>query len=323
MAKIKLIGVKSGLGGRRAGAALGVDAIRIASYNNQADFYFYDRFFEDVLYDEIIAQNHLFHTKIEYPYCRRVENILPVYEQVCASVDGGMKSADFVIVLSGDHSSAGGTIAGIKKFNPSKRIGVVWIDAHADVHNPYTSDSGNLHGMPLATAIDDDNLECSFHAIDAETKEMWEKLKSVGGTKNKINMADVVYVGLRDYEHAENKIISKYSSKIFRTHDVRQNGAKETAHEIVKHLENCDVIYISLDVDSMDPSVSVGTGTPFEGGLYAYETIELVKTLVAAEKVKRLEISEINPTLDTNNKMATVAFSILKAVCRVVDLRFA
>jgi len=322
MSKIKLVEVKSDLGGRKAGASLGIDAIRIASYNNGADFNFYDRF-EGELYEQIIAPNNSFHAKIRYPFCKRILRIIPIYEQTCNAVADGMKSCDFTIVISGDHSTAGGTIAGIKKANPNKKIGVVWIDAHADVHNPYTSDSGNMHGMPLATAINDDNLDCSFNDINDETKEIWEKIKSIGGTKNKINMTDVVYVGLRDYEQAENNIIQKYYSKIFRTIDVRGKGAKETAHAIVKHLENCDIIYVSFDVDSMDPSVSVGTGTPFEGGLYAYEANELVKTLVAFEKVKCLEISEVNPTLDTNNKMANAAFNILKTACRTVDLRFA
>ena len=322
MSKIKLVEVKSDLGGRIAGASLGIDAIRIASYSNEADFCFYDRF-EGENYEQIVAPNNSFHAKIKYPHCKRILKIIPIYEQTCNAVAEGIKSCDFTIVISGDHSTAGGTIAGIKKANPNKKIGVVWIDAHADVHNPYTSDSGNLHGMPLSTAINDDNLECYFNVLDAETKEIWEKLKSIGGTKNKLNMADVVYVGLRDYENAENNIISKYCSKVFRTNDVRHKGAKESAHAIVKHLENCDIIYVSFDVDSMDPSVSLGTGTPFENGLYAYEANELIKTLVASEKVKCLEISEVNPTLDTNNKMATVAFNILKTVCRVVDLRFA
>jgi len=322
MSKIKLIEVKSDLGGRKAGASLGSDAIRIASYQNESNFYFYSRF-EKELYEQIVAPNTFFHAKIKYPFSKRIAYIVPIYEQICDSVAEGVKNSDFTIVISGDHSTAGGTIAGIKKANPNKKIGVVWIDAHADVHNPLTTDSGNLHGMPVSTAINDDNSDCAFNSIDDETRGMWEKLKNVGGTKNKLNMSDVVYVGLRDYEYAEETIIAKYCTKVFRTTDLRHKGAKETAHAIMKHLEYCDIIYVSFDVDSLDPSVSVGTGTPFEGGLYAYEAKELIKTLVASEKVKCFEISEVNPTLDTNNKMATVAFRILKMVCRVVDLRFA
>lgn len=324
MAKIKLIEVKSDLGGRKAGASLGIDAIRIASYNNdiESDYYFYGRF-HDNLYDKIVALNRSFHAPIHYPYCRRIENILPVYEQTCDSVANGLLNDDFTVVISGDHSTAGGTIAGMKLAYPDKRVGVIWIDAHTDVHTPYSSETGNMHGMPLATAINDDNIECSLNNLDSETVQMWERLKSVGGTKDKLNMSDVVYIAIRDYEQAEKSIIAKYNNKVYRTYDVRQKGAATVANEVIEYLSYCDVIYISFDVDSMDPTVSVGTGTPVEGGLYSYEANELLTTLVQSEKVKCLEISEINPILDSNNKMAKVAFNILKNICKVIDLRFA
>jgi arginase len=321
MAKIKLVEIKSDLGGRCAGASLGIDAIRVASYKTENDFYFYNRFCGD-LYETITAHNNAFNAPIIYENCRRIEHIIPIYEKTCESVSHGLKNADFTIVISGDHSTAGGTIAGIKSAYPNSRIGVVWIDAHSDVHSPYTSDSGNMHGMPLSTAINDDNIECQFKALDTETIDMWEKLKQIGGTKDKVNMSDVVYVAIREYEHAERKMIKKYNTKVIRTYDLRQRGAMETAYDIVEHLEHCDIIYVSFDVDSMDPSVSQGTGTPFEGGLYSYEAKELLKTLAASEKVKCIEISEINPTLDTNNTMAKTAFSIIKSICRVVDLHF-
>lgn len=324
MAKIKLVEIKSDLGGRYAGASLGIDAIRVASYRSEKenDFRFYNRFTED-LYEAIVAANNTFNTPILYEHCRRIEQVIPICEQTSKAVYNGLKTADFTLVISGDHSSASGTIAGIKLAYPTSRIGVVWVDAHCDVHSPYTSDSGNMHGMPLATAINDDNIECQFKELDAATIEMWEKLKQIGGTKNKVNMSDVVYVSVREYEHAERKIIKKYNSKVIRTYDLRQRGAMDTAYDIVEHLEHCDVIYVSFDVDSMDPSVSVGTGTSFEGGLFSYEAKELLKILATSEKVKCIEISEINPTLDNNNMMAKTAFNIIKSICRVVDLRFA
>jgi arginase len=321
MAKIKLIEVSSDLGGRVAGASLGADAIRIASYKNKNDFNFFSRF-ENELNEKIIAPNSTFHSEIIYPFARRIEKIIPIYENVCNSVVNSLKLSDFTIVISGDHSTAGGTISGMKRAYPNKRIGVVWIDAHADVHTPYTSDTGNMHGMPLATAINDNNIECRYNELDSETANMWEKLKSIGGTKDKVNMSDVVYVAIRDYENAETSLIEKYNSKVFHTIDLRQLGAKNTAHKIIKHLEHCDIIYISFDVDSMDPSVSVGTGTPFENGIFAYETKELLQTLITFDSVKCLEISEVNPTLDTENKMAMTAFNILKSVCKTLDLRF-
>lgn len=319
MKKIKLIEISSDLGGKKAGASMGMDAVRIASYNAEDIKRFYTRFADD-LYTKITVPNCSYYQPYKYPFAKRIENIYPLYQQICEKVSESILNNDFTLVISGDHSAAGGTIAGIKYSLPDSRIGVVWIDAHTDVHNPYTTDSGNMHGMPVCTAINDDNLECKFNDIDLETAELWSQLKSVGGKKDKVHMSDVVYVAIRDYERAEGSLLKKYNNKIYRSFDVRQIGARATAHKIIKDLEHCDVIYVSFDVDSMDPSVSLGTGTPFENGLFGYEAKELLKTLVTCEKVKCLEISEINPTLDTNNKMATTAFGIIKSVCRTIDL---
>lgn len=321
MSKIKLIEISSDLGGRRAGASLGMDAIRIASYGSLRSKSLYQRFANDFC-ERITAPNETYHLPIKYPCSKRIEVITDVYEKACKAVSNSIKSNDFTLVISGDHSSAGGTIAGLKAAFPNRRLGVVWVDAHADVHNPYTSDSGNMHGMPLSTAINDDNIDCKFNDLDEGTKEHWEALKSVGGTKDKLNMGDVVYVGLRDYEHAERYIIAKYGCKVIRTIDLRNAGAKKTAFEITKHLSNCDMIYVSFDVDSMDPSVSVGTGTPVEGGLYSYEVRELLTTLVTFDKVNCLEISEVNPLLDVENKMAKATVGIMQAVCKTLDMRF-
>ena len=319
MKKIKLIEVSSELGGRKAGASIGMDAVRIASYSSDLTKDFYTRF-EDDLYTRITAPNSAYHLPYKYPFAKRIERVFPIFQKTCDEVSKSITHNDFTTVISGDHSVAIGTIAGIKQSNPEKRIGVIWIDAHTDVHNPYTSDSGNLHGMPLSSAINDNNLECQFNDIDNNIAEFWEELREIGGTKDKVNMADVVYVAIRDFERAEEHLIKKYNNKIYRTIDVRQIGAIELAHKIIKDLEHCDIIYISFDVDSMDPSVSVGTGTPFENGLFEYEAKDLLKTLVACDKVKCLEISEINPLLDTENKMGLCIFNILKSVCRVVDL---
>ena len=319
MKRIKLIEISSDLGGRKAGASMGMDAVRIASYRMQSTKSFYTRF-EDDLYLRISAPNNSYILPYKYSFAKRIESIYPIYQQTCVEVSNSIQHNDFTLVISGDHSTAGGTIAGIKHSLPDGRIGVVWIDAHADVHNPYTSDSGNMHGMPVSTAIDDNNLECKFNDVDIETAEIWEKLKSVGGKKNKVNMSDIVYVAIRNYEQAEDNLIKKYNNKVYRTFDVRQIGARETAYKIIKDLEHCDIIYISFDVDSLDPSVSVGTGTPCENGLFGYEANELLKTLVTCDKVRCLEISEINPTLDTNNSMATIVFNIMKSVCRTIDL---
>jgi len=322
IAKIKLVEVKSDLGGRIAGASLGIDAIRIASYYNPNNFGFFRRF-ENECYARINADNQLFNRPNKHIYCKKIEEIINIYKQTAEAVEEGMKNCDFTLVIAGDHSSAGGTIAGMKQAYPDKRLGVIWIDAHADVHTPYTSDTGNMHGMALATAIDDNNLECRFNDVDNETAELWEEIKNVGGTKKKVDFSDVVYVSLRDYEIAEDTLIKKYNTKVIRTFDLRMLGAKETAHSIINYLSKCDIIYISFDVDSMDTSVSMGTGTPVSDGIFVQEAKELLRILASYDKVRCIEFAEINPILDVGNKMAEVVFNVLSVICRTVDLCFA
>ena len=170
MSKIKLIEVNSDLGGRYPGARIGPDAVRIASHFVQDGINLYSRFKDD-LFTSIEVPSHLYHQGFNYAYAKRIEYIYPLFERICDSVSNSILNHDFTVVLSGDHISAGGTIAGIKHAIPKSRLGIVWIDAHSDVHNPYTSDTGNMHGMPLSTAINDDNIECKFNDICPETKE--------------------------------------------------------------------------------------------------------------------------------------------------------
>ncbi len=322
MSRIKLIEVKSDLGGRRVGASLGIDAIHIASYTEQKYFNFFYRFKKHKsLYKRISAGNYLFNEpNVTHKHCKHIEQLIKIYEKLSNEVADGIKKSDFTIVISGDHGTAGGTIAGLKQVNPEQRIGIVWIDAHADIHSPYTSDSGNMHGMPLATAIEDNNLEYKINNLDTESSRLWEKIKSIGYNGPKINPSDLVYVALRDYEPAEAHLINKYKSKIISTQEFRDKNILNIISDILQHLEHCDIIYVSFDVDSMDPSVSVGTGTPVKGGLFASEAEELLcNLLTSTPKIKCLEISEVNPTLDEYNKMAEVAFNILASVCKTID----
>ncbi len=91
-----------------------------------------------------------------------------------------IKNNFFPVVISGDHSNAGGTIAGIKAAKPNSRLGVIWIDAHSDLHTPYTTPSGNIHGMPLSVSIGEDNIESKVHDLDDVTKKQWNQLKNMG-----------------------------------------------------------------------------------------------------------------------------------------------
>jgi len=211
---------------------------------------------------------------------------------------------------------------GIKAANPEKRLGVVWIDAHADLHTPYTTPSGNMHGMPLAMCIQTDNKECQVNDLMEDTVLFWEKIKNIGGEFSKIKPEDIVFISVRDTEEPEDYLIQKYGIKNFTTEDVRTFGADKVAKETLHILKECEQIYISFDVDSLDSSISVGTGTPVPNGLTVEEALELNAELIKDKRVCCWEIVEVNPTLDTENIMAENAFDILEATTKSLVANF-
>jgi arginase len=191
-------------------------------------------------------------------------------------------------------------------------LGVIWIDAHADLHTPYTTPSGNMHGMPIATAISEDNLDSKVHDVDDKTIKIWNQLKNIGNLGQKVLPEDVVFISLRDFEKEEKHIIEKYGIKVIPTSEVRRNGAENVSRKVLRYLSDCTDIYVSFDVDSLDSSISKGTGTPVGNGLREREAEDLISKFMQNRKVCCFEITEVNPTLDKENLMAEIAFNILQ-----------
>jgi arginase len=235
-----------------------------------------------------------------------------MYERVASTVEKNLKSGLFPLVLAGDHSSAGGTIAGIKMAKPKSRLGVIWIDAHADLHTPYTTPSGNMHGMPLAISIGEDNMDCQVHHPDATTAKLWDDLKNLGKICPKVKPEDIVFIALRDTEKEEDYLLKKHGIKVIPVSEVRKKGVEHVVRQTLLSLKECDDIYVSFDVDSLDSSISRGTGTPVANGLKEREAEDILASLMQNHKICCFEITEVNPTLDKENLMAEIAFNILQ-----------
>ena len=306
MKNIKLIEVPSEIGAGTRGASLGVDAIKIAALD------FMSNFFVHFPSEKIEVENNLLFEPIKSPYAKRIQGMLTMYERVSKAVSDSIKGHFFPVVLSGDHSTAGGTIAGIKMAIPKSKLGVIWIDAHADLHTPYTTPTGNMHGMSLATAIGEDNEECKVHNVDEKTSRLWDQLKNIGKIYPKVLPEDVVFISLRDYEVEEKTLIEKYGIKVITTSEVRRNGAESVSRKVIRYLADCTDIYVSFDVDSLDSTISKGTGTPVSNGLKEREVEDLISKFMQNRKVCCFEITEVNPTLDKENLMAEIAFNILQ-----------
>ena len=312
MKNIKLIEVPSEIGAGTRGASMGIDAIKIAALD------FMSNFFVHFPSEKIEMQNNLLFEPIHSPYAKRIHGVLNMYEKISKAVADSIKNNFFPVVLSGDHSNAGGTIAGIKMAKPKSKLGVIWIDAHADLHTPYTTPSGNMHGMPLASAIAENNEESKVHELDEKTAKMWDQLKHIGKTPQNVLPEDIVFISLRDYEKEEKFLIEKYGMKVITTSDVRRNGAENVSRKVLRYLGDCTDIYVSFDVDSLDSAISKGTGTPVSNGLKELEAEDLISKFMQSRKICCFEITEVNPTLDKENLMAEIAFHILQRSVNVL-----
>jgi len=312
MKNIKLIEVPSEIGAGTRGASLGVEAIKIAALD------FMSNFFVHFPSEKVETENHLLFEPIQSPYAKRISGVLTMIDRVAKSVKETIQNNFIPVVLSGDHSTSAGTIAGIKLAKPKSRLGIVWIDAHGDLHTPFTTPSGNMHGMPLSASIGEDNRECEMHEPDAKTIKEWEQMKNYGKINPKVLPEDIVFISIRDFEKEEKYLIDKYGMKVISTNELRRKGAESVVRAALRFLSECTDIYVSFDVDCLDSSISRGTGTPVSNGLREREAEDLVSKFMQNRKICCFEITEVNPTLDKENLMAEIAFNILQRSVNVL-----
>ena len=310
---IVFVKIKSEIAAGTRGSSMGIEAMEVAAINDK------NTLFKDV--DSVLLpdENHLLHEPIQTPNAIRVRGLVKVLDVLMNGVKDQLDKGRFPIVLSGDHSNAAGTIAGIKKANPNKRLGVVWVDAHGDLHTPYTTPSGNMHGMPVAISLAEDNLENKINELNQEEFESWNQLKNLGDIQPKILAEDLVFFAVRSTEAPEDKLALKKRIKNYSVAELRYKGLEKCLAEADERLKNCDLIYISFDVDSMDCDlISYGTGTPVQKGLDQQEALAILTHFYTQDKCASIEFVEINPLLDNKgNKMAETAFEVLKSLVKL------
>ena len=306
---IHIIGVPMDLGAGRRGVDMGPSAIRIAGIGVRLRELGYKVIDEGDL--SIKTQEE---QKVKDPHAKYLPEITRAITVLARKVQKIVQHGHFPLVLGGDHSVAIGTIAGIaaQARKKRKKVGVFWVDAHGDFNSPESSPSGNIHGMPMALTIGEDNKDCAVHKLDDETKKYWDHLKTIGKVSPKVLPEDVVFISLRDYEKEEKYIIDKYNIKVITTKEVRSKGPENVVRSVVRYLDDCTDIYVSFDVDSLDSSISKGTGTPVGNGLKEREVEDLISKFMQNRKICCFEIAEVNPTLDKENLMAEIAFNILQ-----------
>jgi arginase len=286
---ISIIGVPLDLGQSRRGVDMGVSAIRYANLKERV---------ERLGYDVIDVGN----VHVPTPEAQRVENkklkympeIVTVSNDVALQIEKQMLDGRLPIILGGDHSIAIGSLAGVAKV--VHRLGVIWFDAHADFNTEDTTPSGNIHGMPLAVALGIGHPDL-----------IW-----VGGYSPKIQAKNVVIVGARSLDADERILLKQAGVTLFTMPEIDKLGMSAVMEEAIRiAAQDTDGVHLSLDLDAFDPREAPGVGTPVLGGVTFREGHLAMEMLAAADVLTSVDVVEVNPILDVENRTGRVAVDML------------
>ncbi len=286
---ISIIGVSIDLGAGTPGVSLGPSAIRYAGVTEKLMKIGYNVHDEgDIIADRPISP------LTDGVKLRFLDEVTRVNTELCNKVSKVMDEGRFPLVLGGDHSIAIGTIAGVAKHK--KNLGVIWFDAHGDINTEDTSPSGNIHGMPVAVSLGMGH----------------ERLTSIGGAFKKIKADNLVYIGCRDLDTGERKVLKELGITVFTMHEVDRYGMPYIIDQAIKIAgQGTDGIHVSFDLDSLDPLEVQGTGTRVPGGLTYREGNFALEMIALSDKLVSAEFVEVNPIIDNNNKTAGIAVSLI------------
>ena len=313
--EVRLIDAASEIGAGKRGASMGMAALRVAAWKLGSELFGHAE--ESILRDE----NDVLYEDDNAPNAHHIDGLIRFESDLAFEVYKYLRSNIFPIVIGGDHSIAIGSVSGTKMAYPNERIGVIWIDAHADLHSPWTTPSGNVHGMPVALLTNIDKKGTDKRKVMIFTQDTWDRLRKIGMSGAKFKPADLVYIGLRDFEAAEEAIIKEHAIKVITVKDVRTKGPQAIVAETMEYLSKCDKVHVSFDVDSLDPTISKGTGTPVDDGLFIEEARGLLTGFCADQKTATLDVVEINPALDTDNAMAEAVLTVLEPLFPILRNR--
>ena len=283
---VSIIGFPMDLGADRRGVDMGPSALRIAGLQSKLENLGYKVEDTGDIKIEIMERQ-----KIKNPKLKYLDEIIKTSKKLAEKVERVLDNGYFPLCIGGDHSMALGTITGISSYCRKKKLklGVIWIDAHSDMNTDKTSPSGNIHGMPLAALL---GLGC-------------EELVNFFDFSPKILPQNCALIGIRSVDEAEKINIKKLKLPIFTINDIDKLGIHRIIAKVLKQFrEKVDHIHISFDVDSVDPNVAPGVGTPVPGGLSYREAHLLMEVIAECGCMSSLEIAEVNPILDHKNQSA-------------------
>jgi len=291
--KIRIIGVPMDLGASRRGVDMGPSALRVAGL--QARLKQLGRQVEDIGNIPVRQPEEQHYGEKNAKYLEEIrETCKGLAETVCKTLDEDF----FPLVLGGDHSIAVGTLAGVACHfqKQSKRVGMIWLDAHGDMNTPETSPSGNVHGMPLASIMGYGPPE----------------LTGLDSVKPMVEPRSVAIVGVRDLDSKERRLVKESGVHVFTMRDIDERGMRDVMSEALRFAgDETAGIAVSLDMDFVDPSDAPGVGTPVRGGVTYREAHLAMEMIADSRSMASLELVEINPVIDLHNTTALLGVELV------------
>jgi arginase len=292
---IELLGVPMDLGSGRRGVDMGPSALRIAGVAAALAARGH-RVFDG---GDLDIKN-MEEIPIGSRHARYLGEIARVSSLLAKAIERILERRRFPLVLGGDHSIAIGTISGVASYcrKQQKKLGVLWIDAHSDIHVPKTSPSGNIHGMPLAALF------------GLGPKE----LSGVGGAGPKIDPQHIALVGIRSLEDGERKHLADLGIRVYTMSEIDRDGIHAVMSDALARVtDGTDCLHVSFDLDAVDPALAPGVGTPVKGGLDYREAHTIMELISSSKRMTSLEVVEVNPILDERNRSAVLAVELLES----------
>jgi arginase len=295
-ARVGILGAPLDLGAGRRGVDMGPSAIRVARLNQRLTSLGYG--VEDL---GNVAVDQPENSPVGPEQARYLSQIAGTCRRLAQTVAKTADSGAFPVVLGGDHSVAIGTIAGMSRHLRRRRqkLGLIWVDAHADMNPPETSPSGNVHGMPLACTI----------GLGPKP------LSRLLGYAPKVSPRNVVLLGVRDVDQLEKPHVRDSGVRAFTMRHIDERGVVTVLREALE-IAGSDTggIHVSFDMDAVDPREAPGVGTPVPGGLTYREAHLVMEILCDSGKVVSTEMVEVNPVMDESNRTAELAVELIMSV---------
>lgn len=283
--QIDVIGVPIDLGADRRGVDMGPSAIRYAHLQKKLEDLGYTVNDEGNVEVPIAEMCKITNPKLKYVDC-----IIPMSRRVSGAVSTSIQAGNFPLVIGGDHSLSIGSVRGAAR---NRKLGVIWLDAHADFNTAETTPSGNIHGMSLA-------ILCGLG--DKSLVQLWDEPVPV------IDPKKIAIVGARDLDEGEKVNLQNAGAMVQGMEQIDRYGMVACLEKAIERISrDVDGIYLSLDLDSLDPEHAPGVGTPVPAGLTQREAHLACEMIGETGKLIGMDIVEVNPILDIQNRTALLA----------------